>query len=65
MTKDMNLSDISILIFIRQIFSPAEVVFAGVGVLLSVCIHLNKILWAIVRPTSLRQLRMLEQAKTL
>ena len=64
MSHDMNLSDISILIFIiLQVLSPAKVVFAGVGVLLSVCILLNKILWAIVTSLSVRQLRMLEQAK--
>ena len=48
MAYDMNLSDICILIFIRQVFSPAKVVFAGVGILLLVCILLNKTLWAIV-----------------
>jgi NAD/NADP transhydrogenase alpha subunit len=63
MTHDMNLSNICTLIFIRQVFSPAKVVCAGVGVLLSVCILLNKILWAIVTAPSVRQLRMLEQAK--
>jgi hypothetical protein len=61
----MNLSDIWILIFTRQVFSPAKVVFAGVGVLLSVCILLDKILWAIVTPPFLRQLRIPEQAKIL
>jgi hypothetical protein len=65
MSHNMNSSDICILIFIRQVFSPAKVVFAGVGVLLSVRILLNKILWAIVTPPSPRQLRMLEQAKIL
>ena len=48
MSHDMNLSDICILIFLRQVFSPAKVVFAGVGVLLSVCILLNKIVWTII-----------------
>ena len=61
MPHDMN--DICILIFILQVFSPAKVVFVGLGVLLSVCILLNKILWAIVTAPSLRQLRMFEQAK--
>ena len=56
-------SDICTLMLIRQVFSPAKVVFAGVGVLLSVCILLNKILWALVTHTSLRQLSMLERAK--
>ena len=35
---DMHLSEICTLIFILQAFSPATVVFAGIGVLLSVCI---------------------------
>ena len=65
MSHNMNLSDIRTLIFIRQVFSPAKVVFAGVGVLLSVCILLNKILCAIVTHPSLRQLRTLGQAKIL
>ena len=66
MTHDMNLSNICILIFIRQVFSPAKAVFVGLGVLLAVCILLNKILlWAIVTAPSLRQLRMFEQAKIL
>jgi hypothetical protein len=33
------LSEICALIFIWQVYSPAKVIFAGVGVLLSVCIH--------------------------
>ena len=65
MSQNMNLCDISTLILIRQVFSPAKVVFAGVGVLLQVCILLNKILWAIVTAPSLRQLRILEQVKIL
>jgi hypothetical protein len=65
MSHNINFSDVCILIFIRQVFSPANVVFAGVGVLLSVCILLNKILWAIVTPPSLRQLRMLKEAMIL
>jgi hypothetical protein len=36
MSQDVNLSDICTLIFIWQVFSPASVIFAGVGVLLSV-----------------------------
>jgi hypothetical protein len=36
----MNLSEICTLMFIWQIFSPANVIFAGVGVLLSVRILL-------------------------
>ena len=37
----MNLSEICTLMFIWQVFSPANVIFAGVGVLLSVCILLG------------------------
>jgi hypothetical protein len=48
-----------------EVFSPAKAVFAGLGILLSVCILLNKILCAIVTAPSLRQLKMLEQAKIL
>jgi hypothetical protein len=40
MPQDMNLSEICTLIFVFQIFSPANVVFAEVSVL-SVCILLN------------------------
>jgi len=50
----MNSSEICVLIFIYQVFSPAKVIFAGVGVLLSVCILrvlLNKFVWAIVTST--------------
>jgi hypothetical protein len=39
-SRDMNLSEICTLIFIWQVFSPANVIFAGIGVLLSVCILL-------------------------
>ena len=49
-----------------QVFSPAKVIFAGVGVLLSVCIHLlNNFVRVIVILTSLRQRRTFGQAKTL
>jgi hypothetical protein len=34
-------SEISVLTFIRQAFSPASVIFTGVGVLLSVCTLFN------------------------
>ena len=47
----MNLSEICALISIWQVFSPAQVIFAGVGVLLSVCIFqflLDKFGWAFV-----------------
>ena len=36
MLQVMNSSEIYALIFIRQVFSPAKVILAGVGVLLSV-----------------------------
>jgi hypothetical protein len=47
MLQDMRFSEIGTLIFMPQVFSPASVIFAGVGVLLSVCI-LNNFAWAIV-----------------
>jgi hypothetical protein len=59
-----RLSEVCTLIFIWQVFSPASVVFAGIGVLLSVC-TLNKLVWNIVTHTFLRQLRMFRQAKLL
>jgi hypothetical protein len=65
MCQDVSLSEICTLTSIRQVFSPAKVIFAGVGVLLSVRSLLNSFVRAIVTPTSLRQLRMLKQAKTL
>jgi sorbitol-specific phosphotransferase system component IIBC len=36
MSQDVVLSEMCALIFISQVFSPAKVIFAGVGVLLSV-----------------------------
>ena len=36
MSHDMRLYEICSLIFMLQLFSPASVIFAGVGVLLSV-----------------------------
>ena len=36
-SQQMNLSEIRTLIYIWQVFSPANVIFAGIGVLLSVC----------------------------
>ena len=50
------------LIFILQAFSPATVIFAGIGVLLSVRI-LNDLACAIVTHTSLRRRRMSGPAK--
>ena len=43
----MNLSEICKLIFVWQVFSPANVIFAGVGVLLSVRILFNNFMWAV------------------
>jgi hypothetical protein len=52
------------LIFIWQAFSPVTVIFAGIGVLLSVCILLDHFVRTIVTPTYLRRPRMLGRAKT-
>ena len=49
--------------FVWQLFSPASVIFAGVGVVLSVCI-LVTFAWANVTHRSLRRRKMFEQAKT-
>jgi len=62
----MNLSEIRALIFIWQVFSPAKVIFAGVGVLLSVCIYpFYNFVRVTVMPISLRQQRMFGRAKIL
>jgi hypothetical protein len=53
MCQDVSLSEICTLTFIWQVFSPAKVIFAGVGVLLSVCSLLNSFVEAIVTPASL------------
>jgi hypothetical protein len=50
--------------FTWQVFSPANVIFAGIGVLLSVCI-LNNLACDIVTHTFFRQRRMFGQVKTL
>ena len=50
-------------LFILQVFSPANVAFAGIGVLLSVCI-LNNLVCDIVTQLFLRQPKMLGQAKS-
>ena len=60
----LSLSGICTFILIWQAFSPATVIFSGIGVLLSVRILLNSFVLAILTPTSPRQPRMLEQAKT-
>ena len=59
------LFEIYTLIFTRQVFSPANVIFAGFSVLLSVCILLNSFVWTILIPTYLRRLRTLVQVKKL
>ena len=64
MSQDMNSPESCNLIFIWQVFSPANVIFAGIGILLSVCTLFGSLMWAIVTPLSLRGIRMLEQAKT-
>ena len=53
------------LILILQVFSPAKTIFAGIGVLLSVCILLNTFVSSIVIRTALRQPGMFARAKTL
>ena len=52
-----------ILIYIWQVFSPGTVIFAGVGVLLSVRILLNVYRAVNMTPASHRRLRMFEKAK--
>ena len=47
MPHDVKLSKIRTLIFICQVFSPANVIFAGIGVLLSVCFHFDIFAWVI------------------
>jgi hypothetical protein len=49
MPLDMNSTEIPSLIFICQVFSPAKVIFAGVGVLLLVRFY--AFAWAIVTPS--------------
>jgi hypothetical protein len=49
---DINSSEIHSLIFLRQVFSPAKVVFAGVGVLLLVRVLLYAFARAVVTPVS-------------
>ena len=57
-------SEIYSLIFMSQLFSPASVIFAGVGVLLSVCI-LNNLAWAVVTHGSIRQPKHINQSLNL
>ena len=60
----MRLSEICTLMFIWQAFSPATVVFAGIGILLSVRILIN-LAWVILTYTVLRQLRTFVRAMKL
>jgi hypothetical protein len=62
--QNMHLSEICSLIFMWQVFPSSNLIFAGFGVLLSVCILIN-FAWAIVTHASFRQLKLFEQAKTL
>jgi hypothetical protein len=55
----------STLSFIRQVFSPAKVIFIGFGVLLSVRTLLDTFVRFIVIRAILRQLRMFARIKTL
>src|SRR5579863_9475640 len=50
--------------YIWQVFSPAKVIFAGVGVLLSVSIFLDTLALANLSSTIFRQRRTYGQAKT-
>ena len=60
---DMRSSEIYTLIFIWQAFSPSTVIFAGIGVLLSVRI-LDNFVCDTVTHTIVRRRRMSGQAKT-
>ena len=65
MPRDVKVFEIRILILILQVFSPAKAIFAGIGVLLSVCILLNTLVRIIVIRAVLRQPRTFARAKTL
>ena len=47
MPRYINLSEICKLTLLWQVFSPANVIFAGVGVLLSVCILFYSFVWVV------------------
>ena len=49
---------------IRQVFSPAKVVFAGVGVLLLVSGYVHSLVQACLMLSIRRQLKVLPRAKT-
>ena len=63
MPHGVNLTEICTLILVSQVFSPAKIIFAGVGVLLSVRSLPDIFCAANVTPIPLRQLRMFGQAK--
>ena len=63
MPQDLNWYEMFTLMSILQVFSPAKVIFAGVGVLLLVRFLLRAFVRAIVTPAFLRQQRMFAQAK--
>ena len=65
MFHDRNTTGTCSLTSILQVFSPAKVIFAGVGVLLSVSILLNTLAQASSISGLFRQLRMFRQAKIL
>jgi len=65
MPRDIKVSEICILIVVSQVLSSGKAIFAGIGVLLSVCILLNAFYRSIVTRTDLRQPRMFAQAKML
>ena len=65
MPHDMDLPGVHTLMFICKVFSPANVIFSGIGILLSVCILLLAFVWAFVTPKIFRQLRILGKAKKL
>ena len=52
------------LMSIRQVFSPAKLVFAGVGVLLLVTCFVSSLVWALLVLIVLRQQKMLLRVKT-
>ena len=63
MSQDSYSSEVCVLIFVWKIFSPASVIFTGVGVLLSVRAPFNISVRAYCNGLSLRQLRTFGQAK--
>jgi hypothetical protein len=64
MPRDIDSFEIRSLIFVSQVFSPAQVIFAGVGVLLSVRNLFQTFLRAIETPP-IRRLWTFKQARIL